>query len=463
MERKVVKFEQWGDKVVKDLVNKIGKGQIVPILGYKAFYATHNRIPVQKFVVEEVLKKEGLYPIDNIDAYADGIIGMTKLDRLFCHKELDLNTSLVDLYESEDFYNQIYFEEEVLRFLELGRFPLIISTVNFSFINNLFEKHGLKYHLIPYQGVKSQDIRLEGEQLVEPSLINIFGIVGTNANSVICEIDLLLFLRRILDTNSMPKNLKKYLYNFETQSARNIITLGCELPDWTFRLLLYSLKELDCDKKNKPGLNTFGGGFVSTRLEYDLWDFLSDIRYKLGNDFSYLEQINKQLQPHHPPKREKIFLSLCSEDYEDVGEKIKKLLSSKYDVWMFKYDGGKDYWNRIKQGISQCRFFMPVITASTILRLQELSDASQIELDISGGLICEWKMALENKMENYKNDMYCIPVLQKITNKKFRDELLKKDHEKKYLWPLFYGENAVEGITGELTLEEVAKYTESKN
>ena len=59
--------------------------------------------------------------------------------------------------------------------------------------------------------------------------------------------------------------------------------------------------------------------------------------------------------------------------------------------------------------------------------------------------------------------MYCIPVLHKTTNEKFKQELKKKDKQKQYLWPLFYGDNAVEGITGELTLEEVAKYTESKN
>lgn len=456
-----VRLEKWSEKVVNDLISKIIKGNVVPIIGYKVFYATQNRIPVQQYIVEEILKQEELELDEDIDVYTDGIMGMTRLARFFERENLSLSTTLEDLYEKEAFYSNIYIEENVLRLLELSHFPLIISTVNFSFINNLLERYGLKYHLITYQGDQSgnnQDIVVENEQIVIPTVFNIFGTIGMNANVVIFENDLLLFIRRILDTNSMPKVLTQYLYKPQTNSARNILTLGCEIPDWTFRLLLYSLKEPDCDTEKKLHRNTFGGGYVSPVLDYDLLDFLSDIKYKLSDDFSCLGHINELLESQQPPKQDKIFLSLCSEDYKDIGEQVRKELSKQFEVWMFSYDGGPDYWKRIRHGISQCRYFMPVITPSAILRLQEVKAVSNIELDVTGGLICEWALALENKNNSYVDKRYCLPYFCKAQISRFKDELLKIDPQKKYLWPLFYGDDTtLEAITGELTAEDVVK------
>lgn len=458
-----VRIEKWSEKVVNDLISKITKGNVVPIIGYKVFYATQNRIPVQQYIVEELLKQEDLELDEDIDidAYTDGIMGMTRLERLFERENLSLLKTLEDLYDNEDFYSNIFIEENVLRLLELSHFPLIISTVNFNFINNLLEKYGLKYHLITYQGDQSgnnQDIEVKNEQIVIPTIFNIFGTVGTNANVVIFENDLLLFIRRILDTNSMPKALVQYLYKPQTNSARNILTLGCEIPDWTFRLLLYSLKEPDCDKEKKYHRNTFGGGYVSPFLDCELLDFLLDIKYKLSNDFSCLEHINELLEPHQPPKKDKVFLSLCSEDYKDIGETVRKELSKQFEVWMFSYDGGPDYWKRIRQGISQCRYFMPIVSPSAILKLQEVKDVSHIELDVTGGLICEWAMALENKKKSYADKRYCLPYLYKTEVSRFKDELLKIDSQRQYLWPLFYGDDTtLEAITDGLNVEEVVK------
>lgn len=452
----------WGEDIISDIVRKIDNKMIVPIIGYGVFYADYNgkKVPVQDYIVRRIVESEDLEDVDNVTLYSDGIRGMTKLARTLVGMELDIETCLVEQYEKEDFYTHVHIDENVRLFLEKGQFPLIVSTTNFNFISRLFEREGLKYNLVSYQGgqSKGQDIKLNECVIEEPTIFNIFGTVGPNVSSVISEEDMLTFLHYILDTNTAPQNLKTYLHDPKTKTIRNVITLGCEIPDWTFRLLLYSLKEQEGKLNSFGGKKTFVGGYVSQTLDQNLWDFLTDIKYKVGNDFSYLQSINHKLNDFRPKGRIKIFISLPSEDYDDVGEQIKQLLNPHYDVWLFKYDGTRQYWNSIRTGIAQCRYFMPVVTPSAILRLQELKDASHIMPDEDGGLMYEWALALSNQRNKYDGQVYCIPYLVKVRMEQLKGLLLEKDKEKENLWPLFFPYDGIDAITDNLTLEKLQQY-----
>ena len=82
--------------------------------------------------------------------------------------------------------------------------------------------------------------------------------------------DFLRYLHCIQDTNTKPDYLKKYLEN------KYILSLGCEIPDWTFRFLLYSLKEKEGRLEGISGEDMFDGGALSKVMDDNLYSFLAN-------------------------------------------------------------------------------------------------------------------------------------------------------------------------------------------
>lgn len=443
----------WTPELIKNIVQHINSGNIVPIVGPNVFYVLDNgeKKSVQEYVVREllhtVLPEE--FNEQRIPYFSDGVKGMSRLNRLFDAHKKTLNNYLYSLYNDNDFLSKLSVDSDVLAFLQYGQFPLIITTCPYCLLETLLTYHGRRYDTVSYRkrqvsNEQKEDITLKDSinEITRPAVFHLMGIPSVQPkNSVITEDDFLMFLHCLQDTNTRPKNLNQYM---KLENKKYIFTLGCDIPDWTFKLLLYSLK---ANIANEMGIRDadarddyFVGGVVDFHLSNDVTEFLLDIGYFPGTQLSqFLQDINKQLTPEVKPR---VFLSLCSEEYERIGEPLYRILSERFDVWFYKYNGDQHaYWNDpergIEAGLKTSDFILPVITPSAIDKIDDY-ETSDLPNDDVPGLIEEWRRA---KLHGIR----CCPLYVGRDVERLKKSL-KKSECRELLWDFFFSEEGNAGL-----------------
>lgn len=447
--------KKWSASLIRDIVDSIQDSEgnrIIPIIGQGVYQVNDNgkEYSIQQFIIKTVLENEKI-PLEptesNIKEYSNGYRGMTELSKLCSKNGLTLLRQIKELFSDKANTGKISMDPDVLTFLERGDFPLILTTCNFRWLENYITWQGNDYSVIPYRTGKDQDIKIEDGRIIAPTIFHLFGYVGQDRNVVITENDFLRYLHCIQDTNTRPERLKKYLEN------KYILSLGCEIPDWTFRFLLYSLKEKEGKLGGVSGEDMFDGGALSKVMDDNLYSFLSNISYFPSQNINeFLKDINEQLGPEAKPT---VFLSVNSDEY-DLGERVKQILSPKFNVWFFKHNGGVQYWKDIEEGIYKCDYFIPLTTSITIQKM--LDDKAKID-NKEAGAITEMRLALKHKTENLGEKKYCFPLLHNIS----RDLLTKalKMGNCSDLEPLFFAPEGNEHIMipiENLTAEKVWKH-----
>lgn len=395
----------WDDALISEIAGKIqnkltGKKQdsmIVPVIGDEVFFVEDNaeRVPIQAYITRQIWENnlKGKAPYN--DSYEHGFRGYNLLAKDI--KKLGGNFLGCLISVVTGCKERIMVDPDVLEFLISGEFPLIITTS----IYGVLEKHLKNYEVRTYIKEKcdEHDISLAAEsryeqRIAKPTIYCLFGQLNWYLPSVVTENDFLSYLYSLLDTSSHPVSLKKYL------TTRSVFMLGCDLPDWTFRFLLFSLKHERGELKESSGdINSFSGGSLSGNIDSELERFLSDIKYHSCNRVSeFLRDINAKLNPETKPR---LFLSCYSQDYEtEALGVIKERLSERFDVWFcpeqVKGLGGEQYWRKIKGGMETSQLFMPVVTDRLTLKLAKVKALSaEPDPDNEPGIITEWKLALK--------------------------------------------------------------------
>lgn len=447
-------YSKWTNSLIDDIIDKIHDNVIVPIIGLGAFCVKGNQgMSLQQYVVETIINKSNLDVIDLDDEEKVAIHKGDYRSMSILKRELgnNLQVRLKELYNSEEWKSIVELKAQVKQFLEYGNFPLILTTCNFKNIETLLSG---KYRPIAYRAEQkpSQDVRLlDNESIEESSMFYMFGYVATGALTVITENDFLRFLHCYHDINRYPKDLKYYLKD------KHILSLGCEIPDWTVRFLLYSLKEDDFLKENTFGDDFFDGGYLSLNLEEGLSKFLRRISYFSHNNVNdFLIDINRKLTP---VSKTKLFISLDSMEYDTIGEEIKRKLSDEFDVIIYKDYASPKYWREIESKLKETDYFIPIVTARAILKIysaRTIPAEIQQSKDVIPGLITEWQLALEYNLQ-------CLPIYLegKGTMNSLKDALLQSDTDKN-IWPLFFSAEGNEGIVidtiSEISSELVLNY-----
>lgn len=434
---------------IVSIVNNINEKNIVPVIGPNVLYVNNGsqRESVQQYVVRRLLQDH--FPDESTEKncleFANGIKGMTRLGKLFEKNRKSINSYLYQLYKDEHFLSLIKIDEDVLTFLQFGNFPLILTTINYNFLETKLTFHGRSYNSVSYKKEKvknnpNQDIILKEDkhEIASPAIFHLFGSISViNGTSVVTENDFLSFLHCLHDTNTQPENLKEYL---KAENNKYLLTLGCDIPDWTFRFLLYSLKA------NKDGIqkniyeNLFVGGAIDAHLSEDIAEFLLDIGYYTGNQINeFLKAIIKHLSPIEKPK---VFLSVVSREYDTVGEQLYQILSSRFEVWFYKYDGDShQYWNNpergIEAGLKNSDFILPVITPYAIDKVDEY-EVPTMPNDDTPGLIEEWIRAKNNKIK-------CCPLYIGRDEHHLK-KAIKASNCSDLLWSFFFSEEGNAGL-----------------
>lgn len=444
---------EWTEDLIKNIVANIGANNIVPVIGPNVFYVENEeRMTVQQYVVQELLnnhlKDEATE--QNIHSCSNGLKGMSRLFKLFKKHNKSLNQSIYSLYFNKDtkFLSQIKMDNEVQAFLQLGQFPLILTTVNYCILEESLLFHGRKYESVSYRkqkvkNKKEEDIILkEDKREIEfPSIFHLLGTISVSPETgVVTEDDFLKFLHCLHDTNTRPENLHEYL---KFENKKYLLTLGCDIPDWTFRFLLHSLKadEYGGLHDNDAADDYFVGGAIDEQLNEDVTEFLMDIGYFPNKKIkAFLNDINSYLSPEEKPK---VFLSLCSEEYDSYGNKLYQALSDRFEVWFYKNDGDQyRYWNDpehgIENGLKTSDYILPVITPNAIDRIDDYI-VPEMPNDDTSGLIEEWTRAK-------KYGIKCCPLYIGRNEIHLKKALKRNTACESLLWSFFFSEDGNAGI-----------------
>lgn len=419
------------DEAIKNIIRAIkdeeNGNRIVPVLGSNCFYVRNGQnqeVSLQQFVVE-LLLPDGLDK-ESFSKCLMGFKGLSYLKRLLGTDSASIRSNLYrNITENKSLLSKVHLKEEVKEFVERGQFPLIIVTTTipvikllpFSelriLINKNIKKNSEAYKAIYYkkENKTSQDIVRdpETEKLTTPVIYHIFGSFITDDQCVLSENDFLDYLHCLHDSSKRPNQLYNYLED------KYLLMLGCEIPDWTFRFMLHSLKGTFDDSINKianPNIQEkFIGGTANDKMDENLKEFLENISYYSDSDIKlFLKDINQALNmiprlfisySSHPDNQEE------KRDYRDIKE-IKIKLDSKFHTWFFEDEPSTDkvgikYWNKIQDGLKNSEYIIFVITHNVLEKLRNTSvaDFGPVRRDDNkniledNGIITEWKIVLE--------------------------------------------------------------------
>lgn len=451
--------QEWEDAKVEKIVSCINDEEhsIVPVVGMSAFYVQNdNQEPLQEFIVREIvmryISKGKQSAVFNCCRKGD-IKSMTKLSKAlkdygndnYFDDEMDIYQCVYDLIR--EVKNNIFINPQVKDFLLYGKFPLIITTCYVDILSNLLVGPNGKFYMpVSYLGHGDvEDLKVLKDSPKRepkyPTIFHLFGKITSNSEPVIDEDDFLKYLHCLHDTSHQPKELKKYLED------RQILIVGCNIPDWTFRFMLHSLKEREgrfvVHGKRK---HNFMGGAINPIIEDDLADFLSEIKYIYGNNVSkILGQINTKI------KLQKVFISYSAQQGTPIWswiETFRKKLEPSSIVWLFpeqsKGTYGERYWDLIQKGVEQCDLFIPIITERILSILEEKTFGAEGPVEDSDpGFLCEWARFLNTRRND--GQVRCIPYIMEGNISRLRDIIDNPEKNLTFLRPLFNGAQYIDG------------------
>lgn len=443
------------DDAVYDICEGIKKAKIVPILGDNVFRVLYkgNSVSMQQYIVYSLLGEDDTNEVKTFCSKSF-LRCMKDLEKLLPIRGKEIRRELNKLFESQSFKDGLFINEKLKDLLIRGNFKLIIlaSLIPAEEVKRLLASDCERvYSTIMYRTEQKQDITLNQQIIARPTLFQLFGGFAYNEKCVITEKDFLIFLHCLHDTNLQPVSLRHFL------ADKHILAMGCEMPDWTFRFMLYSLKGSG-EHIGNTNANQFGGGVAGNSLDPDLVDFLEDIHYYSEEDvISLLELICNRL----PSTIEKpgLFLSYSadeySQDYKNILH-IKNVLDERFDVYFFPDDpkrvkGGFLYWKDIEEALQRCSYFMPIITNKLLRKFDQTTIQSpEPQKDIQGepGFVSEWKIALENKFERI------FPYRIDVDLDDFKGSLERSDKE--IFYPLFHGWQHITVSPSDFSIEDLS-------
>lgn len=352
--------------------------QIVPIIGEEMF--SYEGKMLREYVVGKMLSTD-----DDINKYCnDSYYGLQRL----CEKVGERN--YVDVMNE---LNPVM-DENLKNFLTTFQFDVIITTSPFPFIEKVLNEalgSDFKYEQIWYSidnnTGNQNDIfsKKEGDQECTKKIIHIF---GDDVRGVFDEKGLLNYLHGIsvesMAQGSIPWHLNQYMKN------KQIMVIGCDLPNWIFRFLWRSVKNFD-NSRDEYWMNDNEKKEEKTSFN----DFLNQVKFTrcgLSDEAKRIMQRACELKIQDEENRQKqsenqlqqfeydIFISHSGDEHgTEVARKIRDILSEmdlgvrKIKVWIDKTEKQNNvdgqYQRKWEDAIVNSRFFMPVVSGKYLERM----------------------------------------------------------------------------------------------
>lgn len=384
--------------------------EIVPVIGedmfvYKGDFSDGKEISIREYLFVRFQKDYNIeLTPDKIDLILKhNYYGLSIMHRVFRAKGKDYVAKYKKYIVEADNKNEIYLKSYVKDFLLSFNFPMIITTTNFKFIENILTREGLSYNSVWYKLNDNNKTPIP----IGKCVYHIFGNAMDSYDWVYDEKMLLRFMHSLHEKDFMAENLIKYLRN----GKKRMMVLGCNMPDWLFRFLWYPI----CSDNLFEGES---GYWINESDVEDSFDtFLNEVNYASNEDvkciLETLTDNHKDLIVNNKdvkPEKEKydVFISYSSNDYEFVKIIYKILADRNIDAWFDEGGSGRiiegeNYMKKIKEGVPKCKYYMPIVTETFI----EKSINRESNLFKETEIIDEFYKTLSEDLK----DGYCLPII----------------------------------------------------
>ena len=352
--------------------------------------------------------------------------------------------SVIDLV-SHKVKKGVCLKKEVEEFLQLGDFPLIITTSCFPILE---EKALASYHYTPFwytlqsnengkknNNTKDTDSHSDIPELPSKCIYHIFGEASCNrAEWGYNDRRVLEYLKSACSSEFAMGKLTSYINN----KKKVLLFLGNDTPDWLFRFILTPIY----------GRNVYDIGIDYYIAEKEVHDeerlnhFLKDIHFeKESKLIEILTKVNLSLRKQKDADKATVLpvkghnKRYASEDNELVKKLVKKLNEHGITQIWVDYEKIKSgtYWQKIIDGIRDSAYFIPIVTEHFIDKTKgfteqtsalkranlesitfEAEDARNLN-DYLDGVQVELLLASKHFKDTYPspNSTYSLPILQK--------------------------------------------------
>lgn len=430
----------------EDILNRVKQRQVVPIIGEDMFVHTTaegKEESLQEYVVCKFLSMEGVLakPVDDKlkqRAIREGYHGLTLLYNHSVFKDFSQKRTLFDTILEKIVYDEIaniHLAYEALSLLRAALshelFPLIITTSPFDIIERDLG-YDIQDPTLPNRNPKLAknsiyfslgDSNLE--PIKDPCVYHLFGCAADRTSVWASdERKMVNFLHELHVTpDRFP--LK------QTIADKTLFVMGCSLPNWMFRFLLFPLNSergFWLDDSILPANTDTSQADRLGKTQLD--EYLDDLNYIKGNTEEIIIRLRKALEclPLSNPENVSentlfdYFVSHTTDDKDFAQTIVSKLRNDGCSVWVdYEHEDELigDDWSKIKDALERSRHLIPLITAKYIQRFITLFSMPQ-NATIPNSM--EWitlallehtkPSLLADALETKLSDTFIIPILK---------------------------------------------------
>lgn len=403
---------------------------IIPIIGENSFfYYSENgdKIPLQHFLIDKLIEISGKIPDSRLieQMREKGYYGLS-LCRQKCFSQ---DKKFVKEYNSiiRKYKESIHLDEPIKEFLLNYKFRLIITTCCFDFIESDLSIYDSKVY-IAANGANNKEPLDNNDYIV----YHIFGKSdNTSMKWAWNEESLIDILHCHHNGDIASTSLRQYIFPDQEHNAerKSLLVLYSNLPDWLFRFFLYPLannKEtwsekgyyLNSASKTECSLKNFIDNVICYEIEENEISEVLTIANRLRQQEEF-ETLDPNGRIQHGMEYD-IFISYSSDDKEialEIADKLRKLYG--LNIWIDESvikDG--HYPHKIKNGIENSAYFMPLITSSYKEKLsnKKYSLAMPLEeiLSDTGDSYVQkeaWAAAKHREISKQQRRSYLLPII----------------------------------------------------
>lgn len=355
------------------LLDAIEKERVVPIIGNEFFYVEDKDKQTSISVDEYLLKKlADRFNIQNKDVDFT-IISDTIDDENLKNRRTRFIGNQTDIYFEIDNIlrnTRIKCRSEILEFLSIKKFPLILST---SYVSGLESKLQTLFGDVD---IKVYDKSARSDMSYIPSTTNptLFYLFGRSnrikKTFMVTEDDLLDYLHMWHNVETRPLKISDYLKD------KFLLVLGCNYPNWLFRFFWHSIRNFTLF----PNSYEMQGVVALDSVESDneLTKFLSRIQTQVfDNSNIFIGEFMQRWNNRDTKDNVKadssniddtdIFISYAKEDVNIVRNIAERLRNLGAEVWLDenKLEWSDMYETVIEEKIAKAKRFIPIISQTT--------------------------------------------------------------------------------------------------
>jgi hypothetical protein len=381
------------DDAWEDLLNFIEEKQVIPIVGPELVVVHTEAGPenLYAWIARSLAARLGLDPA-----------------RLPAHPTLDdvVTRHLAHRGRREDLYTRIRTimreatfapPAALMKLAEITDFNLYVSTTFDSLLEdaiNAVRFGGLRStDVAAYTPSKLVDLPGERDLLPRPFVYHLLGRLSASPTYVISDEDVLEFVCALQSRHYAPEKL------FGELEHNHLLLLGGGFSDWLTRLFLRLAKRRRLSEPRDVG-ETLADSRAPDQpdLVFFLQQVSSRTRLFAGGAESFVDELHRRWMARNqpaapatpvaaipvgsgpvrfaPPARDMadqaVFISYAREDLAAVQQLKAGLDAAGIHAWfdMDRLESGDDFARKIRGNIARCRYFIPVISATTQRRVE---------------------------------------------------------------------------------------------